>query len=176
MRITIAVLAAIAFCAAACAYAEFSCWDKGAWPQSWPRELEPLRKQSRSIQGGKLELITHHLPFGDREEFESAWPHLLAVKTPGAPIVLVSSPSSHWHFGETAAGVFVNCPPDFIAADGPNLGTTDFTFRWMPTTYIELVVDGEIVDLNRISLPADTPIIDERFTSEDVKSPAQKTK
>ena len=29
--------------------------------------------------------------------------------------------------------------------------------------FIELVVDGNIVDLNRIPLPADTPIIDERF-------------
>jgi len=26
-----------------------------------------------------------------------------------------------------------------------------------------LIVDGRIVDLNRIALPADTPIIDERF-------------
>jgi hypothetical protein len=31
------------------------------------------------------------------------------------------------------------------------------------TTYIELIVDVEIVDLNRIQLPVDTPIIDERF-------------
>ena len=31
------------------------------------------------------------------------------------------------------------------------------------TVYIELIIDGEIVDLNRIQLPADTPIIDERF-------------
>ena len=27
------------------------------------------------------------------------------------------------------------------------------------------VIDGDIVDLNRISLPADTPIIDKRFES-----------
>jgi hypothetical protein len=33
----------------------------------------------------------------------------------------------------------------------------------MNTTYIELAVDGNIVDLNRIPLPPDTPIIDERF-------------
>ncbi len=33
----------------------------------------------------------------------------------------------------------------------------------MNTTCIELVVGGKIVDLNRIPLPADTPIIDERF-------------
>ena len=38
--------------------------------------------------------------------------------------------------------------------------------KWMNTTYIELVVDGEIVDLNRIPLPADTPIVDERFKDE----------
>ena len=35
--------------------------------------------------------------------------------------------------------------------------------RWIYTTFIELVVDADIVDLNRIPLPADTPIIDERF-------------
>jgi hypothetical protein len=31
------------------------------------------------------------------------------------------------------------------------------------TTYMELIVDGEIVDINRIQLPLDTPIIDDRF-------------
>jgi hypothetical protein len=31
------------------------------------------------------------------------------------------------------------------------------------------VVDGEIVDLNRIPLPPDTPIIDERFKDGDKK-------
>jgi len=35
--------------------------------------------------------------------------------------------------------------------------------RWPWTTFIELVVDGDIVDINRIPLPADTPIIDKRF-------------
>jgi hypothetical protein len=34
---------------------------------------------------------------------------------------------------------------------------------WANTTYIELIVDGQIVDPNRIELPLDTPIIDERF-------------
>jgi hypothetical protein len=34
----------------------------------------------------------------------------------------------------------------------------------MNMSYIELVVDGNVVDLNRIALPADAPIIDERFT------------
>jgi hypothetical protein len=35
--------------------------------------------------------------------------------------------------------------------------------RWMNANYVELVVDGKIVDLNRIPIPADTPIVDERF-------------
>jgi hypothetical protein len=41
----------------------------------------------------------------------------------------------------------------------------------MYTTFIELVVNGEIVDLNRIPLPTDTPIIDERFKDGPNKSP-----
>lgn len=39
----------------------------------------------------------------------------------------------------------------------------------MNTTYMELAVDGNIVDLNRIVLPADTPIIDERFKDGQTK-------
>jgi hypothetical protein len=35
--------------------------------------------------------------------------------------------------------------------------------NWEQTIYIELIVDGEIIELNRIQLPPDTPIIDERF-------------
>jgi hypothetical protein len=34
---------------------------------------------------------------------------------------------------------------------------------------IRLVVDGDIVDLNRIELPPDTPIIDERFKQDPRK-------
>jgi hypothetical protein len=41
--------------------------------------------------------------------------------------------------------------------------------RWINTTYIELLVDGDVVDLNRIPLPADTPIIDERFKAVPLK-------
>jgi hypothetical protein len=85
-----AFLAAITFCAAGFAYADYSVWDKGMWPESWPKELEPLRKQSRTLEG---------------------------------PV----------------------------------------QFHRMNTIFIELVVDGKIVDLNRIPLPRDTPIIDERF-------------
>jgi hypothetical protein len=36
------------------------------------------------------------------------------------------------------------------------------TQRWRARTDIELVVDGKIVDLNRITFPPDTPIVDNR--------------
>jgi hypothetical protein len=36
-----------------------------------------------------------------------------------------------------------------------------------------LIVDAEIVDLNRIPLPPDTPIIEERFKDEQSKSPGR---
>jgi hypothetical protein len=42
--------------------------------------------------------------------------------------------------------------------------------RWLWTTYIELIVDGHVVDLNRIPLPADTPIIDRRFEAGTTQS------
>ena len=49
-------------------------------------------------------------------------------------------------------------------------GTTKVRGRWMWTTFVELVVDGDVVDLNRIPLPADTPIIDKRFEGGQNKS------
>jgi hypothetical protein len=91
--------------------ADWSVSDIGAWPESWPKELEPLRQQAGTSQGNLLDLVIHRIPFTKREEFEAAWPHLLRIKIRAAPVVLVKSPHSHWHFGETAAGVIIHCPP-----------------------------------------------------------------
>ena len=105
--------------------------------------------------------------FTKREEFESAWPHILKVKSKGAPVVLVRGPN--FFLGEgRKAGVVVHAPPAGQAdnpatPEAPIPGVKDVRMRWINTTYIELVVDGEIIDLNRIPLSADTPIIDERF-------------
>jgi hypothetical protein len=81
-------------------------------------------------------------------------------------VILVRSPDAHWHFGKLQAGVLVHCPPGGVEPEesaGPVSGFKGARERWMNTTYIELVVDGEIVDLNRIPLPPGTPIIDECF-------------
>lgn len=155
MRRTIVLLVGIAFCAVcSIAYAEYSVDNKGMWPESWPKELEPLRKQATTLVGPMAPDRHYLIPFTKREEFESAWPHFLKVKSKGAPVILVRGPKTDF-MAIKPAGVLIHTPPDGLDATA--------TARGIQATYIELVVDGNIVDLNRIPLPADTPIIDRRF-------------
>jgi hypothetical protein len=168
MKTTTAFVAAIAV-SAVCStvYALYSVSNEGTWPKSWPKELEPLRKQSRTLEGPEAPNLHYAIRFTKREEFESAWPHILKVKSKGAPVILVRGPN--FFLGENRkAGVVVHSPPlgqhdNPKTPEAPITGVTNARERWMHTTYIELVVDGDIVDLNRIPLPAETPIIDERF-------------
>ena len=147
MKRTTVLLAAIVFCVVGPVYALYKVSDRGEWPKSWPKELEPLRKQSSTLVGPKVLNRHYAIRFTKRDEFESAWPHILDVNSKKAPLVLVRGPN-FFLGNDRKAGVVLHCPP---------LGQSDHPAR------IELVVDGEIVDLNRIPLPADTPIIDERF-------------
>lgn len=174
MKSRLALLAAIA-CLAVCSvtYAEYSVWDQGEWPKSWPQELEPLRKQARTFEGPRVLYRTYLIPFTKREEFEAAWPQLLKIKSKGAPIVLVRGPRTDF-FAIKPAGVLIHTPPidakqsadsEVLIADARKAHGD-----WRTNaTYIELAVDGEIVDLNRIPLPADALIIDERFKEEAKK-------
>jgi len=166
MKRTTALLAAIALLAAASAvYALYDFADEGLWPKSWPKELEPLRKVARTLEGPEAPLLHYEIPFTKREEFEAAWPYLLKVKSKGAPIILLRRPQISIY--TLKAGVIVHTPP--LQADkranpeAPIPGQSNPRVTWMRTSFIELVVDGDVVDLNRIPLPADTPIIDERF-------------
>ena len=174
MKRTIALLAAITLSAIFSAvHADYSVTDRGLWPDSWPKDLEPLRKQAQTCEG-PLVLYRHYLiPFTKREEFEAAWPHLLKVKTKGAPIILVRGPKTDF-FSVKPAGIHIQTPPvdagQEAATEVPSDDAKNAHGKWRTSaTYIELVVDGEIVDLNRIALPADTPIIDERFNDEKDK-------
>jgi hypothetical protein len=159
MKRPIAVLAVCVLCLACPLNADYGVEDRGAWPETWPEELESLRERSRTLEGPLLPLLHYAIPFTQRDEFEAAWPHLLAVKSPGAPIVLRRGPS-FWLGDEANAGVCIHTPPQ---GQDPPADAKDASDRWEQTIYIELIVDGEIVDLNRIPLPPDTPIIDERF-------------
>lgn len=158
------LLVAVAVCGVcSTASALYSVADRGEWPKSWPSELEPLRGQSQTFVGPMLPQRAYAIRFTSREEFESAWPYILKVKSEGAPVILLRGPN--FFLGDDAdAGVVVHSPPaETNHRETPIAGATEARMRWMYTNYIELVVDGKIVDLNRIPLPADTPIIDERF-------------
>jgi len=173
MRKTIAPFAVLTLLAAcSTAYALYSVADKGTWPKSWPTELESLRKQARTFVGPHFSHHHYAIRFTDRDEFELAWPHILEAKSKGAPIFLVRGPN--FFLGEkTEAGVIIHCPPEGQwenpkTPEAPIDGYPDDSrSRWLYTNYIELVVDGKIVDLNRILLPSNTPIVDKRFPKAD---------
>jgi hypothetical protein len=171
---SIVALASVVICSTACAL--YSVSHTGDWPKDWPSELEPLRKQSRTFVGPTFSARHFAVRFADRNEFEAAWPHILKVKSQGAPIFLVRGPN--YFLGKEQAGLVIHCPPEG-QWDNPKIPEApikayadDSPSRWSNTNYIELVVDGKIIDLNRILLPSGTPIVDERFKVDVPGSPA----
>lgn len=155
-----ALLTVILLGAAMSASADYSVRFQGDWPDSWPKELDDLRPQARTLEGPLLPSPHYAIPFADRDQFEAAWPHLLSVKSPGAPLILKRG--ENFFLGENhVAGIIVHCPP--AGTERPKDRKVKPDDYWRYDTYLELVVDGETVDLNRIELPKDTPIIDERF-------------
>ncbi len=157
---TFVCLVVIAFGTAGSVYAISFGGPGGTWPKSWPKELEPLRKQAWTWEHG-FGGMSYDIPFANREEFESAWPHIVKLKSKGASITLLRGPRLRVKTGRTA-GVLIRMPLKNYSK-GP-----------LSLTSITLVVDGDIVDLNRIRLPADTPIIDRRFKDRDKKPATDK--
>jgi hypothetical protein len=164
LQVILVCLASTAFWAAASVSAESTGGPGGTWPKSWPKELEPLRKQAWTWHNGLCAQISYDIAFADREQFEASWPHILKLKSKGAPITLLRGPYVRvWTTRppkSKTAGVIILLPLEG-SSEGP-----------LSVTQIKLVVDGAIVDLNRIPLPADTPIIDERFKVTPVKPAA----
>jgi hypothetical protein len=167
-RFALIFAVAISFCTAGSVYAISFGGPGGEWPKTWPKELEPLRKTAWTWEhgfGGR----SFDIPFASREEFEAAWPHILKLKAKGATITLLRGP--HLRVGKEgkSAGVLLAPPREVTREEAEKLPANIITT-------IRLVVDGEIVDLNRIPLPADTPIIDERFKDEVSKKESGKSK
>jgi hypothetical protein len=171
-RTTFALTAVIvcALCSTACAL--YQVMYEGAWPATWPKELESLRKQATTLEGPQTAHRLYQIPFTKREEFEAAWPHLLKVTTKGAPLFLVRSPFAY--MGSIKSGVIVHCPPigtdTKLVPEAPVPGQNNPRTTWMNTSFLELIVDGDVVDLNRIALPEGTPVIDERFKEQRNKA------
>ncbi len=151
----IALVAALTLCVASSAYALYSVANEGLWPKTWPQELEPLRKQSRTLVGPQREARHYAIPFTKREDFEAAWPHLLQAKTKGAPILLVRG--KNFFLDQRAAGVVVHYAPRRAERE-PQYPRSSDRRSDQPAGEVDvfhlhrMVVDGQIVDLNRIEL------------------------
>jgi hypothetical protein len=201
------VMGCVALLAAGLCLALVQLSDEGHWPDTWPEELDALREQARTLGVATgIQETVYEIPFTSSEQFEAAWPHILAVKSEGAPLILVRSPSKM--IGKSMdAGVRIYAPavggvsetpdgkrlkvgppwPDDIKSesgvlpeyvvnkDGKWVGGDKEAvlqrlkdgepvgFLYRARIDIELVVDSQIVDLNWIPLPANTPMIDKRF-------------
>ncbi len=163
-------LAAIALLgAASSAWALYSVADTGIWPKSWPKEMEPLRKQARTLVGPMLEARHYAIRFTSREQFEAAWPSLLKVKTKGAPIFVIRG--ENFFLDGRKGGVIIHCPPEGQhrnprSPEKPIEGVQNLRERWMNTNWIEVVDDGNVVDFSRVEVPKGTTVVDERSKAE----------
>ena len=186
--------------------------DRGGWPDTWPNELEPYRDQVTTTQVAHgIHERVYEIRFNSRKEFERAWPHILTVKSRGAPLVIERGPFTYNVSGsEVVSGVMVLSPslgysggrswpppetrnkaeelvtqgkmlragppwPEYLYSEDGQLPEyvkvqeKDGRLTWVPADAghrarvdIILIIDGEIVDLSRIVLPSDTPIIGRR--------------
>jgi hypothetical protein len=177
--------------------------EEGMWPASWPKALEPYRKQASTIEVGTgIQEDVHEIRFKNREEFEKLWPAILELKNKRAPLRLRSiepfSQGSLFHNEQPVVRIYgpaysigsasrpgdkelrpVPPWPESIKSSTGELPEyvtkSEDGMTWVPVEEgrpkgfiyrarieLELVVDGKIIDLNRIYLPADTPIIDKR--------------
>jgi hypothetical protein len=189
-------------------FALVSIEGSGKWPADWPKELEPFRKQAKtiSVATGSQEDV-FEISFRSREQFEKIWPVIQTLKSDGAPLTLTTAgsppgwaglfdnnepilriyaPSYTTNTVKTPDGKTVQrpVPPWPDSAKLPNgllpeyVWLSDDKTTWVPAEAnhnslkgfefrarieIELVVDGNTIDLNRIRLPENTPIIDRRI-------------
>ncbi|MBN2455856.1 MAG: hypothetical protein JXB29_04865 [Sedimentisphaerales bacterium] len=101
------------------------------------------------------------------------WPDSIKSSTGELPeYVTISEDGMAWVpvYGQWPEYITISVDGDPWMSDGdpwmPVEAKKPKGFMYRARTDIELVVDGKIVDLNRINLPADTPIIDNRNLSE----------
>jgi hypothetical protein len=184
--------------------------ETGRWPQSWPKELEPLRQNARTIETATMiHEDIYEIHFKDRDTFERSWPLLIGLKSKGGPLIInkvESSPPNQVVIfsndvpavriftspaGSGSGGLTVGPPwpssamtPEGRLSEYVGSGEVNGKKTWIPATPgkgfqgfmfrarvdVELIIDGKIIDLNRIRIPSDTPIIDKRWPVEEHKS------
>jgi hypothetical protein len=170
MRRLAGILATLVFATVASQlFADVSIENRGSWPVAWPKELDPHRATSRTIEGPLAGFLHYEIPFSERDAFESAWPHFLKVKSPESPVILIRGPYTGTGVTKGSSmksGVLITSLPFSSSTADPATSDTpakEAAPKSTNTTFIALVVDGGVVDLNRIPLPKNTYIQDKRF-------------
>ena len=170
MKYLVTVLCCWQFVLCAAAFASYLSFTlTGTWPKSWGKELEPLRKQATTYVHADAGSLHYAIPFTKGAEFEAALPHLLKLRTKGSPIFIMRAPT--FFLDKSKAGVIVNCPASHHAEHPaewqvPMSGVENLRQRWSNGTYLEVVVDGTIVNVDNVRFPADAQIVDERKAEE----------
>jgi hypothetical protein len=125
MRTRTRVISLVAAAALVCAVSYGFVEDEnlGTWPSSWPKELEALRDRARSIRiADANQEDWYEIPFDTREDFERAWPHIVGLKSHGAPIILERGPSTNFLGEVLRSGVRILGPSasggEVMFADG----------------------------------------------------------
>jgi len=202
--------------------------DEGTWPKTWPAELEPLRKSSRSIGiATGLQQNIYEIPIPDQVTFDKVWPAVLKIRTPGSPLTLYRTetpPPKAWGdlLSNKRAAIRIYGPsggytskgdshgqkkpdleqlvkdgraaraaepwPEYLRSEHGELPewvvateNEEGKLEWIPADPfnkqpgdpsgfyhraridIELVIDGKVIDLNRLKLPEAVTVSDRRF-------------
>ena len=151
----------------------------GWWPEDWPKELEPLRKQAWTWSHGRIHEGRAHnsfeITFKSREQFEAMWPHLLKLRPKNVPLTFREGPLVMFWDTRPAknktAGIRIltwspaqrGKPAKPVKPVQTEFAKTPGVFMAQCTIYaIEIVVDGKVLDFKKIPLPSDVKVIDKR--------------
>jgi hypothetical protein len=123
------------------------------FPAGWPVELGPYLNDAWENELGLSKNSEYVIPFQDRERFERAWPLILAIKRAEGSLTL-------YRAGETGPGLPTRLEGPSVRVIAPTHWSRSLD---QDRVDIMLVVDGKVIDLNRIPLPRNTLIIDRRW-------------
>ena len=110
--------------------------DHGAWPDTWPKEMEALREQSRTTEWATgTQEDSHTIPFKSREEFEKYWPVLSSLLKPGAKLTLRFPEKTASSVQDlTKTSVVIQAPAASVAFDGKKTFKTGY--EWPKSAYL----------------------------------------
>ena len=153
------------------ALARKACSAHGSWPSDWPKGLDAWRDRATTLRAAPLgQDGLYTVILEDREAFEKGWAALLEVPHVDHPtLTLVSEPPKDVAL-ESLGGRRAGRPVVQVRYYR-SFGENGKKSREVAVG-ITLFVDGKIVDLNRVRIPAGYRIEDRRTLSGRIAGPA----